>query len=62
MRTISRVFLLTFILVVFAPIGTAFAMPQCTPHDRLIQKINAAYNTQFPTHCNSPKAKKGTGH
>lgn len=37
-------------LVSLVPAGTASAASRCTQHDRLIQKINAAYHTQFESH------------
>lgn len=41
-------------LAVMLSAPAAFALPQCTYHDRLVQKINEAYNTQSPTNCDAP--------
>lgn len=35
----------------FASVGTAFALPECFPHDRLTRKVNATDKTQFHTNC-----------
>lgn len=32
-------------------LASASAGQRCTAHDRLVQEINAAYHTQFTTHC-----------
>lgn len=58
MRGTYRLLLLASSLAVFASAGTAFALPKCTPHDRLIQKINTAYKTQFHTNCAVPRATR----
>ncbi len=54
MRGIYRLLLLAAALSVFASAGPAFALPKCTPHDRLIQKVDASYKTQFQTNCTTP--------
>lgn len=38
-------------LLSLVPVRTAPAASRCTQHDRLIQKMNAAYHTQFESHC-----------
>ncbi len=61
MRGTYRRLLLAASLAVFATAGTAFALPGCTPHDRLIQKVDTSYKTQFHTKCATPGATAHTG-